>query len=42
MKAASNTLTVIINEIDIFNYLFPALTWLLECTVKEQLLASTG
>lgn len=42
MKVASSTLTMIINEIDIFNDLFPAFTWLLECAAKEQLLASTG
>ena len=42
MKAAPSTFTAIINEIDIFNYLFPAFTRLFERTAKEQLLASTG
>lgn len=40
MKAAVLTSTTIINEIDIFNYPFPAFIRQLECTAKEQLLAS--
>lgn len=40
MKAAVLTSTAIINEIDIFNYPFPAFIRQLKRTAKEQLLAS--
>lgn len=40
MKAAVLTFSAIINEIDIFNYPFPAFIRQLESTAKEQLLAS--
>lgn len=43
VKAPTSTLTVTINEIDIFNYPpFPAFTLLFEHTAKEQLFASGG
>ncbi|KAF0029397.1 hypothetical protein F2P81_018502 [Scophthalmus maximus] len=35
-------IAAIINEIDIFNYPFPAFAGLSECTADEQLLALTG
>lgn len=34
MKAAALAFTTIINEINIFNYLFPAFTWLSGCAAK--------